>query len=167
MQIKVLSLSPGHTLRIGKELSEVITGGDILLFSGELGGGKTAFISGLAKGLNIADDISSPSFAILNKYKAQKYNLIHIDFYRLDGIDEFENIGIDEYIYNNSNIVCIEWGEKVKDFIERDYLVIDFKYQIGDDGINKRMIIFNSNSPYWDDKLKKFKSIMEKGQDDF
>ncbi len=167
MQIEILSISPGHTSKIGKMLSEVINGGDILLFSGELGGGKTTFISGLARGLNIADDISSPSFAILNKYKAGKFNLVHIDFYRLDGIDEFENIGIDEYIYDNSNIVCIEWGEKVRDFIDRDYLILDLKYQIDNDGINKRKIIFNSISPYWDDKLKRFKKIMGREQGTF
>jgi tRNA threonylcarbamoyladenosine biosynthesis protein TsaE len=167
MQIEILSRSPGHTLKIGRMLSEAITGGDILLFCGELGGGKTTFISGLARGLKVTDDISSPSFVILNEYKAGKLKLVHIDFYRLDGIDEFENIGIDEYIYDSSNIVCIEWGEKVRDFIDRDHLILDFKYQIDGDGINKRKIVFSSSSPYWDDKLKKFKRIMEKEQGTF
>lgn len=163
MQIEILSISSGYTSKIGRMLSEVIIGGDILLFSGELGGGKTTFISGLARGLNIADDISSPSFTILNEYRTGKLKLVHIDLYRLDGIDEFENIGIDEYIYSSSNIVCIEWGEKVRDFIDRDHLILDFKYQI-DDGINKRKIVFKSSSPYWNNKLRKFKKIMVKEQ---
>jgi len=164
MQIEILSTSPGHTSKIGRMLSEVIIGGDILLFSGELGGGKTTFISGLARGLDITDDISSPSFTILNKYMTGKLKLVHIDLYRLDGIDEFENIGIDEYIYSSSNIVCIEWGEKVRDFIDRDHLVLDFKYQVDYDGINKRKIVFKSSSPYWNNKLRKFKMIMVKEQ---
>ncbi len=167
MQIEILSISPGHTSKIGRMLSEVMIGGDILLFSGELGGGKTTFISGLAGGLDIADDISSPSFTILNEYRTGRLKLVHIDFYRLDGIDEFENIGIDEYIYDSSNIVCIEWGEKVRDFIDRDHLVLDFKYQVDDDGINKRKIVFKSSSPYWDNKLRKFEKIMEKEQGTF
>ena len=164
MQIEILSTSPGHTSKIGRMLAEVMIGGDILLFSGELGGGKTTFISGLARGLDIADAISSPSFTILNEYRTGRLKLVHIDLYRLDGIDEFENIGIDEYIYSSSNIVCIEWGEKVRDFIDRDYLVLDFKYQVDDDGINKRKIVFKSSDSYWNNKLRKFKKIMVKEQ---
>ena len=167
MQLEILSTSPCQTSKIGERLSEVIEGGDILLFSGELGGGKTTFISGLARGLKVTCDLSSPTFTILNEYRAGRLKLIHIDFYRLDGIDEFENIGIDEYIYSSSNIICIEWGEKVKDFIEKDYLILDFKYQIDDDGLNKRKIIFKSSRHNWDNKLGKFKKIFKKKQDTF
>ncbi len=96
MNLKILSKSSQATIDLGKKFSKILRGGDIILFSGELGGGKTTFISGLADGLGIKENLSSPSFTILNQYMEGKIRLVHIDFYRLDGVDEFDNIGIDE-----------------------------------------------------------------------
>ncbi len=130
-------------------------------FSGELGGGKTAFVSGLADGLGIKENLSSPSFTILNQYDAGKLRLVHIDFYRLDGVDEFDNIGIDDYIYDDSAVLCIEWGEKIRQYIKKDYLIISFNYVIEDEeSMNKRIIRFDSGSDYWNKKLNILKKIL-------
>ena len=160
MLLEVLSKSSQATINLGRKFSKILRGGDIVIFSGELGGGKTTFISGLAEGLGIKENLSSPSFTILNQYDAGKIKLIHIDFYRLDGIDEFDNIGLDDHIYDDSKILCIEWGEKIKQYIKRDYLNIGFNYIIEDeDTINRRIIRFNSSTKYWDKKLLKLKKI--------
>jgi len=161
MRIELISESPVKTFNTGKKLSRLLEGGDILLFSGELGGGKTTFISGLAAGLGIDREISSPSFTILNQYDAGKLKLIHIDLYRLDGLVEFENIGIDEYIYDDSCIICIEWGEKVRDFLKKDYLMLDFEYVLDDDSMDKRKIVLAADSPEWEKKLEKFRRANE------
>ena len=87
MHMELISGSSQATIDLGKKFSRILRGGDIIIFSGELGGGKTTFISGLAEGLGIKESLSSPSFTILNQYNAGKLKLIHIDFYRLDGID--------------------------------------------------------------------------------
>jgi len=154
MQLEFISTSPQQTAETGKKLSKLLKGGDVLLFSGELGGGKTTFISGQARGLGIPENLSSPSFTILNEYGVGKFKLIHIDLYRLDSLAEFENIGLDDYIYNDRCIVCVEWGEKVREYIKKEYLLLDFGYVLGEDSIDKRKIIFRSSGPLWEPRIK-------------
>ena len=161
MHIEFISGSPLQTFEAGKSLSRLLKGGDILLLSGELGGGKTTFISGLADGLGISENLSSPSFTILNEYWTGKLKLIHVDLYRLDGLVEFENIGLDEYIYDERSVVCIEWGEKAKDFIKKQFLMLDFKYILDNGSINKRKIMLESSSTLWGKRLKKLKYILK------
>ena len=161
MHLEILSKSSQATIDLGKKFSKILRGGDIIIFSGELGGGKTTFISGLADGLGIRENLSSPSFTILNQYNAGKLKLVHIDFYRLDGIDEFDNIGLDDHVYDDSAVLCIEWGEKIKQYIKKDYLTISFNYIIEDeDSMNRRIIRFSSSNNYWNKKLKILKKIM-------
>ena len=163
MQIEFISRSPQHTFKAGKKFSKFVNGGDILLFSGELGGGKTTFISGLANGLEISENLSSPSFTILNEYefKTGKLKLIHIDLYRLDGIGEFENIGLDDYIYDSNCIVCIEWGEKVRGYIKKEYLMLNFEYILDDNGINKRKIVLKSCDPLWERRCRELERVLK------
>ena len=161
MHLEILSKSSQVTTDLGKNFSKILQGGDIIIFSGELGGGKTTFISGLAGGLGIKENLSSPSFTIINEYDAGKLKLVHIDFYRLDGVDEFDNIGLDDHIYDDSAVLCIEWGEKIRQYIKKDYLNISFNYITADEeSINKRIIRFNSSSNYWDKKLNVLKKIL-------
>lgn len=162
MEIGFVSNSPEETLDAGKRLADFLKPGDLLLFSGELGGGKTTFISGLAEGLKISGELSSPSFTILNQYSTGKLSLAHIDLYRLDGLVEFDNIGLDEYIYDPRCITCIEWGEKVIGFIKKDYLVLDFQYVLDEDSIEKRKIILKGISPGWEKRLKKIEAVLNR-----
>jgi len=163
MQIKTASNSAIFTKELGRQFSKIVLSGDILLFTGELGGGKTTFISGLAKGLGVKVNISSPSFTILNIYNIGKANkLVHADFYRLENIEEIVGVGIEEYLYDSSSIVCIEWGDKIKEYIKNDYLEIEISYLIeskekGDlYNSGRRLITFKSSSQYWDNKLTGF-----------
>jgi tRNA threonylcarbamoyladenosine biosynthesis protein TsaE len=161
MEIEFISESPGFTFDAGEKLAGFLKPGDLLLFSGELGGGKTTFISGLAKGLGVAGDLSSPSFTILNQYDAGNLRLIHIDLYRLDGLVEFENIGLDEYIYDKRCISCIEWGEKAEDFVKKDYLMLGFEYILEEDSIDKRKIKLRAESPEWEKRLKQIAKVLK------
>ena len=162
MHIDLISKSPQQTFEAGKSFSKFMKGGDVLLFSGELGGGKTTFISGLAHGMKISQNLSSPSFTILSEYKGGKFKLIHIDLYRLDGAGEFENIGIDEYIYDNNCVICIEWGEKVREYIKKEYLMLEFEYILNGGGINMRKIVIKGYGLVWERRLKKLDRILRK-----
>ncbi len=162
MEIVFTSNSPEETTGAGKKLAHFLAPGDLLLFSGELGGGKTTFISGLAEGLRISGELSSPSFTILNQYSKGKIRFIHADLYRLDGLVEFDNIGLDEYIYHPRCITCIEWGEKAIGSIKKDYLLLDFQYVLDEDSIEKRKIIFKGSSPEWEKRLKKIEAVLNR-----
>lgn len=167
MQIVITSNSGDFTKDLGKKLSRFLTKGSIILFTGELGGGKTTFISGIAVGLGIKEDLSSPSFTILNEYNIDdRMKLIHADLYRLEKIEDINGTGLEDYIYDGFSIICVEWGDRIKDHIKREFLEIDMKYLIDSSNIStRRKITIKSVSLYWDLKLSRFKKIMEKARD--
>jgi tRNA threonylcarbamoyladenosine biosynthesis protein TsaE len=180
MIMKLASGSPSFTKKIGLILSKILKSGDILLLAGELGAGKTTFISGIAEGLGIKENLSSPSFTIINLYEiGSRKKFIHADFYRLDNADEILNIGIEDYLYSSRNIACIEWGDKIKGFLGSNYLEVKFEYfyPSGRDPITgytsgydsnsdleKRLVSFSSPaiSSCWDRKLKILKKLLER-----
>jgi tRNA threonylcarbamoyladenosine biosynthesis protein TsaE len=167
MQIEVISNSSVLTRKIGKVFSRILSGGDVILFTGELGGGKTTFISGIAEGLGITGNFSSPSFTILSEYRINRNkSLVHVDLYRLENIKEIEEIGIEDYIYDKGSIVCIEWGDKIKKYIKEDFLEVNLGYiNSENDSETKRKIIFSGYGSYWEGRLGKFKDILEKNKE--
>ncbi len=93
----------------------------IVLISGEIGAGKTTLIKQILIGLNVIDNISSPTFSIINEYKTKSTDLIyHMDLYRISRIEELEEIGFFEYL-ESGNLCFIEWGEIIENIIGEDY----------------------------------------------
>lgn len=175
MEFKITSDSSDFTRYLGKNLSKLIAFGDLVLFSGELGAGKTTFISGLAKGLGVKEDLSSPSFTILNTYPLKDdKKFVHADFYRLDNVRDMIEVGIEDYIYRSNCVVCIEWGNKLKDYLENGYLEngyleIEINYWFYDengsesnscDWLNRRIITFSGSNTYWNKKIEKLKAVL-------
>lgn len=109
-RVKIKTKISKETIDIGKKIGKCLLPGDIVLISGELGVGKTTFIKGIAKGMNIDLNVKSPSFVIVSEYSG-KYKLYHIDLYRVDG-EEIDNLGLFEFLENG--VVCIEWADKLK-----------------------------------------------------
>ncbi len=164
MRFEIISNSPVFTRNLGKMFSRILSKGNIILFTGELGGGKTTFISGLAEGFGLGENLSSPSFTLLNEYHIDNNRkFIHADLYRLENIGEINGIGLDDYFYDGVSIICVEWGDKIRNCIEKEYLEINLSYLIDKSNSGtKRKIIFNSASHYWDLKLVKFKKKLKK-----
>ena len=93
----------------------------IILINGEMGAGKTTLIKQILEGLNVVDNISSPTFSIINEYKTKGQDIIyHMDLYRINRIEELEGIGFFEYL-DSGNLCFIEWGEIVENIIGEDY----------------------------------------------
>ncbi len=94
---------------------------NIVLISGEMGAGKTTLIKEVLKGLNVVDNISSPTFSIINEYKTSNDDIIyHIDLYRIKNISEIEGIGLFEYL-ESGNSCFIEWGDIIEEIIDSDF----------------------------------------------
>ena len=91
-------------------MGELVQSGDIFLLTGDLGTGKTCLTQGIARGLGIEEYAFSPSFVIIREYHG-RLPLYHIDFYRLDNIDEIADLGLEEYFYSKG-VCVIEWAEK-------------------------------------------------------
>jgi tRNA threonylcarbamoyladenosine biosynthesis protein TsaE len=101
-----------ETLEFGERLARELQRGDVIALSGELGAGKTALVKGLARGLGIALDVTSPTFTLIHEYKGGRLPLYHIDLYRLEGGSQALAIGIEDYL-SGAGVTVIEWAERI------------------------------------------------------
>lgn len=110
--------------KAAKKVIEIAGSEKVWVFKGEMGAGKTTFIKALAEQFQIQDQISSPTFGIVNEYQNDSgEEFYHFDFYRLDDPTEALDIGIEEYFYSQ-NYCWLEWAEKVADFLPDQYFLI-------------------------------------------
>lgn len=94
---------------------------NIVLISGDMGAGKTTLIKEILKSMNVIDNISSPTFSIINEYNTSKEDIIyHMDLYRIKSMDELEGIGLFEYL-ESGNLCIIEWGDMIEEIIESEF----------------------------------------------
>lgn len=121
---EMLSNNVNETINIAKNLASKLKAQDIIVLTGNLGAGKTYFTKGIVEYFLDSENISSPTFTIVNEYNTNP-PIYHFDVYRIKNSDEFMNIGGDEYF--NKGICIIEWGEKIKDILY-DYLEINIEY---------------------------------------
>ncbi len=125
MNYTYISNSTENTLIFAKNLAAKLKPKDIIVLTGELGSGKTKFVEGILSYFNLQDEISSPTFTIVNEYQTTKFPIYHFDVYRLSDSSEFYEIGGEEYFDNG--ICLIEWGELIKDALPKDFIHITFE----------------------------------------
>lgn len=112
-----------ETTKIGIELGKVVNPGDIICLTGDLGTGKTHITKGIAKGLGIEENITSPTFTIVNEYDSGRLKLNHFDVYRVSDPDEIYAIGFDDYIFSDA-VSIIEWANYIEEILPKDFLHI-------------------------------------------
>jgi len=125
-RIKLISHSPEQTQKLGARIGELALPGDIFLLVGKLGTGKTCLTQGIARGLDIREYVMSPSFVIIRELDG-RLPLYHIDLYRLDHIEEIEELGLDDYLYGNG-VCVVEWAEKGLTALPKEHLLIQIDY---------------------------------------
>ena len=109
--------SPAETEALGARLAEALDAGRVVAFTGDLGAGKTAFVSGMARALGVEDRVTSPTFTIVNEYEGGRLPLFHFDMYRLASSDELFDIGWEDYLARGG-VCAVEWSENVSDALE-------------------------------------------------
>ena len=127
------SHSSDETMNFATNLATKLHIGDIIVLSGELGVGKTKFTEGFLKYFDLDNEISSPTFNIVNEYKKDNIKIYHFDVYRLEDVSEFYAIGGEEYF--SSGICLIEWGELIEEALPTDYIKISFEKDVSDENI--------------------------------
>ena len=142
--IKKITASSAETESLGKKIAAILSGNETIALFGDLGAGKTAFTRGLCEGLGVTDDVSSPTFAIVNAYNG-KYPVYHFDMYRITDADDLFSTGYYDYIGNG--VIVIEWSENIESELESD--AIRIRIQKNDDE-NKRLFEIEGLDEYAD-----------------
>lgn len=143
--MRYYSTYPEQTKSIAKQLAVTMTGGEIVLLHGELGAGKTTFVKGFAEGLGITEDITSPTFSLMNMYRASGRiaNLIHIDTYRLENEQQLIDIGAEDYLGDEHTVAVIEWPEKLTALLKHKKTIDVFITHGAEDGEDGREIVID------------------------
>ena len=139
MQRKIITNSASQTQKLGEKLAkEIFTFGGssstVLGLEGDLGGGKTTFLQGFAKGLGVKEKILSPTFVILKRFQfnnlaiKQFNNFYHIDCYRISNAKEVLGLGFKKIISDPKNIVAVEWSERIKKILPKSAIIIKFNF---------------------------------------
>ena len=119
MTQEIITNSPEETFALGERIGRSAQKGWIIALSGDLGTGKTVFAKGFAKGLGIADDVTSPTFTILQVYESGRLPLYHFDAYRIGDEEEMFEIGYEEYFFGDG-VTLVEWPEMVEGLIPEE-----------------------------------------------
>jgi len=150
--IEFISNGPEQTRRLGIRLGSLLNIGDVLCLRGDLGSGKTTFVQGLAKGWGSLDQVTSPTFIIVNMYrKSDGQNLYHLDAYRLQDEMEAEDLDVDLMVTNG--VMVIEWPEHILGALPDEQLWINFSW-ISD---QKRRLVFDPKSDCYQELLLEFR----------
>jgi len=138
------TVSVADTRAVAGRLAALCAAGDVVLLVGELGAGKTAFVRGAAAALGVRDQVTSPTFTLAHFYPFGHGTILHVDAYRLSGVLEYRDLGLDDYL--EDSVTLIEWGEKIADDFSC-HLMVEFQ---GDPSApDLRVIAFSSGCPRW------------------
>lgn len=125
MQRTYKTFSAEETVELGKRLGKRLRGGDIIAYRGGLGAGKTTMTRGIALGMGLRDEVSSPTFALVNEY-AGSLRLCHFDMYRIQGALDLESTGFFDYLSDDC-VIAVEWSENIADELPEGYVTVDIK----------------------------------------
>ncbi|MBO4321021.1 MAG: tRNA (adenosine(37)-N6)-threonylcarbamoyltransferase complex ATPase subunit type 1 TsaE [Treponema sp.] len=142
MDLSFQTNSSEETIELGRKIGSLLKPGDIIAMEGTLAAGKTTITKGIAQSLGVDDTITSPTFCLISEYSGTKMPLYHMDVYRLEGAEDFLNLGVEELLYGNG-VCIIEWSEKVKSVLPKKTITL----RIDADNDGKRKIkIHNWNN---------------------
>lgn len=121
VMVEVVSISPEQTERFGELLGAALTGGETVAYFGGLGMGKTRFTAGLAKGMGISADVSSPTFSLVHEYRGEK-TLYHFDMYRISTFEDLCSTGFYDYL-DWGGVLAVEWSENIENALPEEKLI--------------------------------------------
>ena len=121
--IKIITKTPQELEYLGSRMAQLVLPGDFLALDGDLGAGKTLFTQGMAKGLEITEDISSPTFTIIHEYESGRLPLYHMDVYRLKHPEEMYDLGYEEYFYGEG-VCLVEWANLIEELMPEHTITI-------------------------------------------
>lgn len=141
--LKIITGSPQETIDTAIKFGKLLRAGDMIAYRGGLGAGKTTFTRGISIGVGTGDNVTSPTFALVNEYHGSNIILYHFDMYRIMNEEALESTGFYDYDFVN-NIAVVEWSENIAEFLPKETIFIT----INDIGENKREIIIEEGGRF-------------------
>ncbi|MCT4605075.1 MAG: tRNA (adenosine(37)-N6)-threonylcarbamoyltransferase complex ATPase subunit type 1 TsaE [Marinisporobacter sp.] len=151
--MKMISNHEQRTYDLGYKLGTLLKNGDVVCLTGDLGAGKTTISKSIAKGLEVEEYVTSPTFTIIHEYMG-RIPLYHFDVYRIGEIEEMEDLGYEEYFYGEG-VCLIEWASQIEELIPKEHLWIHIKRVDG----NTREITINGTSKHFNKVIEELKEI--------
>ncbi len=124
MKITIETHSPAETIALGEKIGALLRGGEVIAYRGGLGAGKTTITRGISVGLGLGDEVTSPTFALVNEYAGEKLTLYHFDMYRITSAEDLETCGFYDFM-NERSVIAAEWSENIADELPDDAIYID------------------------------------------
>ncbi len=126
MIYKFTTTDPAQTIALGEKIGRLLRGGEVIAYSGGLGVGKTTITRGISIGMGLGDEVTSPTFALVNEYAGRERSLCHFDMYRINGGLDLETTGFYDYLDGN-NVLAVEWSENIADELPDDCIRINIE----------------------------------------
>jgi tRNA threonylcarbamoyladenosine biosynthesis protein TsaE len=124
----VITHSPEETARQGEALAAKLRPGDVVALVGDLGAGKTHFVSGVCAGLGVEGHVASPTFTLIHEYRARACTVIHADMYRIGSAREAFDLGLTEY-FQTPYITLIEWADRILDLLPPEHYLVELRHR--------------------------------------
>lgn len=125
-ELLLFTHSPRQTQSLGGLLGRLAEPGDVILLVGTLGAGKTCLVQGLARGLEVRDNVTSPTFTIIREYRG-RLPLYHVDCFRIDSARETDELGLEDYL-GGTGLCVVEWADKVAEALPPEHLLVNIEY---------------------------------------
>ncbi len=124
--IQVTTHSPEETIALGEKIGARLKGGDCVAYKGGLGAGKTTITRGISIGMGLGDEVTSPTFALVNEYRGKEISLCHFDMYRITSPGDLETTGFYDYM-DEDTVLAVEWSENIADELPDNSVVIEIQ----------------------------------------
>lgn len=157
-EIVTRTKSADDTQMLAAALSSMAVAGDIIVLTGGLGAGKTTFAQGLARGLGVAEQVTSPTFILLRTYEGGRVPFVHIDAYRLERLQEAIDLGLAE-VLDEGGVAAIEWGEVVVPVLPADFLEVRLDRGSSDD---ERRCTLRAVGPSWSARMTELRRVLDR-----
>ena len=148
--------SAEETRELGEAVASLLRARDAVVLTGELGAGKTTFVQGVARGLGIEEQVSSPTFTLVKEYSGI-LDLAHVDVYRLDRVQDVVDLGLEE-LGGGDDVLLVEWGDTIEELLPDDRLQVELA--TADDGEDARMIEISASGPVWVERFPELEAAV-------
>ena len=148
MRLELRAPTAEDTREVGEAISASLRARDAVVLTGDLGAGKTTFVQGVARGLGIEDQVSSPTFTLVKEYTGI-LDIAHVDVYRLDRIQDVVDLGLDE-LGDGEGVLLVEWGDAIEDLLPADRLRVELITE--DVSSEVRRLRLSAEGPSWRDR---------------